>query len=64
MRAPDWLRRQAGQVPPEDAAGEFACRRTTCRQGEWDVCQHRFRGGLPADAAGAPPKSGSGTAHG
>jgi hypothetical protein len=31
-------------VPEEIAACEFECRRTDCRQGEWETCPNRLRG--------------------
>jgi hypothetical protein len=45
----DWLHRQIGEVPPDDAVCEFRCRRLQCLHGEWERCDRRLRGGLPAD---------------
>jgi hypothetical protein len=53
----DWIRRQIGKVPDEDAVCEFDCRRLTCRFGDWERCDRRRRGGLPADLKpGDPPE--------
>lgn len=63
MSLRDWLRRQIGEVPPEDAVCEFRCDRHTCLLGEWARCERRLRGGLPVDLPDAdesPPSSATG----
>jgi hypothetical protein len=44
MSRREWI----GEVPPEDAVCEFRCHRLQCRHGEWERCERRLRGGLPA----------------
>ena len=44
-----WLRRWikgrlVQDVPEEIAACEFECRRTECKQGDWETCERRLRG--------------------
>lgn len=56
----DWLRRQIGEVPEPLAVCEFRCDRTTCRHGDWERCEHRLRGGLPADLPRDPDAGAEG----
>ena len=43
-----WMRSRLVQDVPEDvAACEFECRRTECKQGEWETCERRLRGMRP-----------------
>jgi hypothetical protein len=47
----DWFKAVWIQdVPEEIAACEFECRRTECRQGEWETCPNRRRGMRPDNA--------------
>ena len=39
-----WIKTRLIQDVPKDiAACEFECRRTECRQGEWETCERRLR---------------------
>ncbi len=57
----NWLRSLSAEVPARDGVCEFRCRKAQCRHGEWERCDFRLRGGLPADLPDARGESGSAT---
>ncbi|MGD2113175.1 MAG: hypothetical protein PVI50_07305 [Gammaproteobacteria bacterium] len=38
-----WLKRPVEEVPDDIAVCEFECRRTQCRQGDWQHCERRLQ---------------------
>ena len=44
-RLRQWFKtRLIQEVPEEIAACEFECRKTECREGDWETCEKRLRG--------------------